>query len=98
LPGFFLFLVVLFVVLILIVVVVFRVVLVVVLVFFIRVVDVLKRENGDAKIVTAHTRNTASRFQEAAGSGAAGAGLALSRAGGGYVVQKWRPHLGHTQN
>lgn len=26
------------------------------------------------------------------------AGFAFSRLGGGYVDQKWRPHLGHTQN
>ena len=32
----------------------------------------------------------------AAGSGVAG--FTLSRLGGGYVVQKWRPHFGQTQN
>jgi hypothetical protein len=38
---------------------------------------------------------TERRFDHDAGSAA---GFAFSRFGGGYVVQKWRPHLGHTQN
>jgi len=32
------------------------------------------------------------------GVGSDAAGFALSRAGGGYVDQKWRPHFGQTQN
>ena len=37
-----------------------------------------------------------SAFPVACAGGAAAAGF--SRFGGGYVVQKWRPHVGHTQN
>jgi hypothetical protein len=35
---------------------------------------------------------------DAASAGLAAGSGGLGFAGGGYVVQKWRPHLGHTQN
>jgi hypothetical protein len=31
-------------------------------------------------------------------AGGSAAGLGFSRFGGGYVDQKWRPHLAQTQN
>ena len=76
-------------------VVVFLVVfLVVVLVIFVRVfvlvvpvvfVRIVREMNGQHGVTLAHHEGTS----------VGALGLAT---GGGYVDQKWRPHLGHTQN
>jgi len=91
LPGFAL-VVVAFVVVVVLVVAVLVVVVEIFVVLFVGIVDVLKDEGGG------HDINKTVSQDDTGSVPAAAAGLGLSRFGGGYVVQKWRPHFGQTQN
>jgi len=95
LPGLDLFFVVIVFIVVIVVVVIVDVVILVVDVV-IRILKVLNRYRGDTKTVSVHKH--ADWSYDVAGSVPGGVGLAFSRAGGGYVVQKCRPHFGHTQN
>jgi hypothetical protein len=91
LPGFDVLVVLVVVVIILVVIVisvfvVVDVVIVIVVVNFIFVIETIANGEMTASVVAV------------CHDGVSGAGLTLSRLGGGYVVQKWRPQRGHTQN
>jgi hypothetical protein len=88
LPGFDVLVVVVILVVIVIgvVVVVDVVIVIVVVVDFIFVIETVANGEMTASVVAV------------CHDGVSGAGLTLSRLGGGYVVQKWRPQRGHTQN
>jgi hypothetical protein len=87
LPGFNVFIVVFFLVVVIIVVFVDIVVVLVGVVFAFNIVvePVPRHANAASVVAVCH-------------EGVSVVGLVLSRLGGGYVVQKWRPQRGHTQN
>jgi hypothetical protein len=87
LPGFNVFIVVFFLVVVIIVVFVDIVVVLVDVVFTFNIVvePVPSHANVESVVAVCH-------------EGVSVVGFALSRLGGGYVVQKWRPQRGHTQN
>jgi len=89
LPGFAIVVVAFFVVF---VVVLLVVVVGIFVVLFVGIVDVLKDEAGGRDI------NKTVSQDDTGPVPADAAGLGLSRFGGGYVVQKCRPHFGQTQN